>query len=88
MVMGKAKKSKDWDWAIEQFIILLYEDGKRKDGAPHYSKKMGLLKKVTKTHHVFQESGKRGLTGINSPKITRFRLYQDENEAKRENYSF
>ena len=74
MVKEEAKKNKDWAEYAGRFCKLIYEDGVDDDGKPHYSSKRGKIEKVTKTHLILQEDGKRNLTAINLLKILRMEI--------------
>jgi len=74
MVMEKARRNKDWTEYIGRFCKLVYEDGIEDDGSPHYSTKKGKIEKVTKTHIILKEVGKRGVTAINLFKVLRIEI--------------
>lgn len=74
MVLEPAKKSKEWTEYIGKFAKLIYEDGVERDGSPHFSTKRGIIEKVTKTHIILKEEGKKGFTGINLFKVLRIEM--------------
>lgn len=71
MVQEAAKTQKDWTQYENSKIKLIYKDGTDEKGRDHLSMKRGLLEKVTKTHAIIREEGKRTWTAINLLEIIR-----------------
>ncbi len=75
MENGIDEKNNSWIRQIGRFLKLTYEDGRTREGSPHYSVKEGKLIYVTDTHLILEMFGGKEL-GIQKDKILRFESEQ------------
>ncbi len=61
-----------WLNQVGKFLKIVYEDGRNREGSPHYSTKEGKLIYVTDTHLILEQDVSGKEIGILKTKILRF----------------